>query len=79
MLSFTRFVLYRGVELEVTYDYAPPEARSAFYPGCAEEYITTRAMAGDVNILPLLNEEQILEIEQVLGQREDSDCWRMAA
>ncbi|QDQ25314.1 hypothetical protein FNU76_02510 [Chitinimonas arctica] len=79
MLSFTRTITYCGVELNVSYDYTPPEARGAFYPGCAEEYLATRAMAGDVDIYPLLTVNQILEIERVLGQRDEDDCWRMAA
>ncbi|QDQ25628.1 hypothetical protein FNU76_04250 [Chitinimonas arctica] len=77
--SYSRILFYKGVELEVTYDYTPAEARSATYPGRAEEYLTTWVLAGDVNILPLLTERQILEIEQMLGLHEDEYDLRQAA
>jgi len=74
----TATVNYKGVDLEVVFDYEPgePEVRTYSngdpgHPGCPESLDITSVKIGDVDVWELL-EDQIDHIgEQLIGDRED--------
>lgn len=59
---------YKGVPLTVDYEYDAPEApsRDREYPGCEEAYGINQILAGEVDITPVFNHDQIYEIIQLL-------------
>ena len=58
-------VEYKGVELEVEYDYQPEEAEERFYPGCSEQITITDIKIGDVSVWELL-EDDVDSIEELM-------------
>lgn len=65
-------ITYKGVRLEVGYDYQPYERRTHDYPGCCEEAEIESIRIGYEEIIELLSEKQLEEIEIiVLKEREE--------
>ena len=59
------YLKYRGVELEIEYDYQPEEKQTWDYPGCGESFEITSIKINDIDVMELL-EEQIESIEEAL-------------
>ena len=67
-------VEYKGVELEVEYDYQPEEACVMYYsdgsgyPGCAEQIDITEITINGVDVFELL-ENDLEEIEELISNK----------
>ena len=59
------YLIYRGVELEIEFDYQPEEKQTWDYPGCGESFEITSIKINDIDVMELL-EEQIESIEEAL-------------
>jgi len=59
-----------GIDLEVWFEYTPRDVEDPIYYGAVIEVIALRL--GDVDILPIINEELIAEVEQQIEDQHDN-------
>lgn len=60
-----------GLNMEIAFDYQPPERQTWEHPGCEEEYEINSVIVAGVDIVSLLSDETIERIEAALARKAD--------
>lgn len=59
-----------GIDLEAWFEYTPRDVEDPIYYGAVIEVIALRL--GDIDILPIINQELIAEVEQQIEDQHDN-------